>query len=193
MQPENEPGHEQIVTHCTVPQCFVCAHLSDKWNVHSKAFQPLFSDSGPFVVRLGAGFFPYAFIPRILQLPQPQHYLVLLLFIRCFYYQTDHYVHVISNFTANIIAFFMQGLQYLFHSSKCKTHLVFFSSGRPSNATRWMNNPDALQWKARIIHNSPFSIRHLVFSCVVIVAFKTVDMVNGEQFIYLPNASTAHP
>lgn len=50
-----------------------------------------------------------------------------------------------------------------------------------------MNNLNALQ-----THSSPFSVRHLVFSCVVIAAFKTVDMVNGEQFIFLPSGSMAH-
>lgn len=123
MQPENAAGHGQIVTHCSVLQCCACAHLSGKINVHSKAFQPLSSDSGPFMVRLGAGCFLYAFIPSIFQLPQPQHYLDLLLFLVAFI--TDYYVHTISNFTANIIKFFRQGLQCLFHSSKCKAHLVF--------------------------------------------------------------------
>lgn len=91
-----------------------------------------------------------------------------------------------------LLGYFMQGLQCLFHSSKCKAHLVFFFSRRPSNATGGMNNLDALQRKARIIHNSQFSVRYLVFSCVTIVAFKTVDMVNGEQDIFLPNGSVAH-
>lgn len=113
--------------------------LTDNCNMHSKAFQTLSSHPGPFLVRLGAGFFLDLLIPPISQPPWPQHYLfLLLLFIRCFYYQTDCYVHVISTFTANIIAFFMQGLPCLLHSRKRKSHLTAFSSGKPFMC-HWMN------------------------------------------------------
>ena len=113
--------------------------LTDNWNMHSKAFQTLSSDSGPFLVRLGVGFFSDPFIPPISQAPQPQHCLVLLLcFIRCFYYQTDYYVYVISIFTADIIAFFMQGPLCLLHNGEHKSHLMAFSSGKPFMRC-WMN------------------------------------------------------
>lgn len=106
---------------------------------HVKAFQTLSSDSGhiycPFLGRLGAGFFSDPFIPPILELPLTQH---LLLFIRCFYYQIDYYVHVISIFTANIIACFMQRLLCLYHSRKCKSHLTAFLSEKPFMC-HWMN------------------------------------------------------
>lgn len=113
--------------------------VAGSWTTHGKAFQTLSSDSGHvyclFLKRLGAGFFSDPFIPPISQLPLPQH---LLLFIRCFYYPEDYYVRVISIFTANIIACFMQKLLCLYHSRKCKSHLTAFFSEKPFMC-HWMN------------------------------------------------------
>lgn len=136
---------------------------TDNRNIHGKAFQTLPSDSGPFLVG-GAGFLLDPFIPPTSQPSRPQHYLfLLLLFIRCFYCKTDDYVHVISCISANIIAFFMQGLLCLLHSRNHKSHLTAFSSGKP-----FMMNEQSccLQRKARIIqHFSTFSKALDVFMC----------------------------